>query len=105
MNRVAYGASGGISLGRLLGVKGHADLQMGFRRVFVQAQKGSGQAATIKWSPIDIGTFVWYKASIWSGAKVLILRMLLGLSDNPPLGTIFNTTQDNREYLPTLRKM
>jgi hypothetical protein len=67
--------------------------------------KGSGQGARIGWTPIDIGTFVWYKASIWSGAKVLILRMLLGLSDNPPLGTIFNTTQDNREYLPALRKM
>jgi hypothetical protein len=36
----------------------------------------------------DIGTFVWYKASIWSGGKALILLMLLGLSDNPPLGTI-----------------
>jgi hypothetical protein len=29
-----------------------------------------------------------------SGVKMLILLMLLGLSDNPPLGTIFNTTQD-----------
>jgi hypothetical protein len=42
----------------------------------------------IKWSPIDIGTFVWYKGSIRSGVKALILLMCLELSDNPPLGTI-----------------
>jgi hypothetical protein len=40
---------------------------------------------------VDIGTFAWYKAGILGGAKLLILLLLNGPRDNPPLGTNNNS--------------